>query len=252
LKEGYEGIRGVTGKGENGWGPWYTASMKRIISFDLDGTLVRGRYGDLVWNEGIPCEYAKKYALPFEEARSLIRRQYEAVGDGEVVWYNIGVWLDKFGLAVSPKELLDRYESRIELMPHALEVLGRLKERYSLVVASNAARIFVEKETGVAGITGYFDHIVSATTDYGVLKKENAFFHRLMDRLGASPEEMVHVGDHRIFDYEVPSRLGIEAYHLEEGAAPGMKGLSACEEQGRGQNGDRVIGSLRELLDRLL
>jgi HAD superfamily hydrolase (TIGR01549 family) len=219
-----------------------------LISFDLDGTLVHGRYGDLVWNEGIPIEYAKKHALPFEEARSLIRRQYEAVGDGDVTWYNIGTWLDRFGLTVTPQELLDRYESSIELLPYARDVLERLSGRYVLAIASNAARIFVEKETRAAGITGYFAHVVSAATDYGVLKKEDAFFHRLMNRLGVSPEEMVHVGDHRIFDYEVPSRLGIEAYHVIDGP----QSPAAFDERHEDGSGGRVIGGLAELLDRLL
>ena len=28
--------------------------MKKIISFDLDGTLVHGKYGDIVWNQEYP------------------------------------------------------------------------------------------------------------------------------------------------------------------------------------------------------
>ncbi len=218
--------------------------MKRIISFDLDGTLVHGAYGDLVWNHGIPQEYAKRYQIPFEEAKAMIRKEYEAVGDGEVIWYNIEVWLERFKLPVSPEDLLERYETHIELMPHAREVLEFLEKKYTLVIASNAARIFVEKETETAGIVGYFDHIISAATDYGILKKEEAFFHRLLATLGAGPEEMVHVGDHALFDYEVPTSLGIESYHLSQKAV--LAGRKEKE-----TNGGGVITSLKELLGRL-
>ena len=50
--------------------------MKKVVSFDLDGTLVDAGYGDVVWNRGIPEEYAKKYCISFEEAKVLIRKQY--------------------------------------------------------------------------------------------------------------------------------------------------------------------------------
>jgi len=37
--------------------------MKKIVSFDLDGTLVDAGYGDVVWNHGIPEEYAKRHRM---------------------------------------------------------------------------------------------------------------------------------------------------------------------------------------------
>lgn len=218
--------------------------MKKVISFDLDGTLVDGKYGDLVWNHGIPEEYGRQYSVPFEEARGMIRREYEAVGDGDITWYDIEVWLQRFNLSVSAEELLDRYASHIELLPHARTVLESLKDRYTLVVASNAARIFVEKETSVAGLTGYFSHIISATTDYLTIKKEETFFRKLLDTVGVSPEEMVHIGDHVVYDYEVPSRLGIESYHFTQEPS-----AMFCQQEET--NGHRVIRSLKELLDRL-
>ncbi|OPY68322.1 MAG: hypothetical protein A4E62_02077 [Syntrophorhabdus sp. PtaU1.Bin002] len=52
----------------------YNITMKKIISFDLDGTLVHGKYGDIVWNQGIPEEYADKYGFTFDEAVSRVRQ----------------------------------------------------------------------------------------------------------------------------------------------------------------------------------
>ena len=138
-----------------------------------------------------------------------------------------------FDLPVEPDELLDRYESYIELLPFAREVLEALRERYTLVIASNAARIFVEKEIGVARIGHYFTHIVSATSDFGIVKKGDKFYERLLARLDAAPHEVAHVGDHRIFDFEAPSRFGIDSYHL------------SAETNGQ----TRVISDLRALLE---
>ncbi|MBP1750119.1 MAG: HAD-superfamily hydrolase, subfamily variant 1 [Deltaproteobacteria bacterium] len=78
--------------------------MKKVISFDLDGTLVDARYGDMVWNHGIPEEYAKAYGMTFDDARAYIRTQYESVGDGDILWYEIRHWLTRFSLDVAADE----------------------------------------------------------------------------------------------------------------------------------------------------
>jgi putative hydrolase of the HAD superfamily len=171
--------------------------MKKVISFDLDGTLVNAGYGDMVWNHGIPVEYSKKYNIPFHEAKALIRGQYESVGDGDLLWYEIDYWLEKFHLSVTSEELLKRYESQIEPLTYAGEVLEKLDEKYTLVIASNAARCFIEKELDYTGFRQYFTHIVSATTDYKMVKKEEGFYRKLCERLQIMPSDIVHVGDTR-------------------------------------------------------
>lgn len=217
--------------------------MKKIISFDLDGTLVHGKYGDMVWNHGIPDEYARKYGMSFEAAKRLIRDQYEEVGEANIEWYHIELWLRKFDLPVSPKMLLDRYESHIELFPDTREVLEALMASYTLIVASNAARIFVDKELSYANLTSHFTHIISATSDYCMVKKEKGFYKKLCTTLHISPHEIVHVGDHRVFDFETPSQLGIEAYHF----VPDQQ--EACDKS-HGSNGNTIY-RLSDLLDKL-
>ena len=217
--------------------------MKKIISFDLDGTLVHGKYGDMVWNHGIPEEYALKYEMSFEEAKKLIRAQYEEVGEANIEWYHIEHWLNKFDLPVSAKTLLDRFESHIEPFPDTKEVLEALMETYTLIVASNAARIFVDKELSYANLTSHFSHIISATSDYGMVKKEAGFYEKLCATLNASPDEIVHVGDHRVFDFEAPSRLGIDAYHI-------VYDPPAASGESSGKNG-KTIYRLSDLLDKI-
>lgn len=185
---------------------------RKIISFDLDGTLVSARYGDMVWNHGVPEEYAKKYSMEFKEAQEAVIREYKTLGDGDLLWYDIEYWLKRFGLSASPEELLKRYEDYIVPAQDAKNVLGRLGVRYTLIVASNAARIFVEKELEHTGLAPYFSHIISATSDYGMVKKGEDFYKRLCDEMGAKASDLIHIGDHPLFDYRAPLSLGIESY----------------------------------------
>ncbi len=223
---------------------------KKVISFDLDGTLVSSVYGDMVWNHGIPEVYAKKYAVTFDEARTLVMDQYRSVGDGDLLWYEIEYWLKRLDLPVTADELLTKYEPHIEALPDTQEVIEALKDTYTLVISSNAARIFVEKELGHTGLARHFRHIISATTDYKMIKMEPAFYRKLCQTLGVSHEEIVHVGDHKTFDYEVPSALGIEAYYFKgQGSGFHPAGVTGGHESTEG-NG-RVIHNMRELLDKL-
>ncbi len=216
--------------------------MKKVVSFDLDGTLIDAKYGDMVWNHGIPEEYSKKYGISFDEARTAVMDQYRSVGDADLLWYEIDYWLKRFDLPVTADILLDRYEEFIKPLAGATEAIEYLKNRYILVIASNAARIFVEKELGYTGLTRHFSRIVSATTDCGIVKKEPEFYRRLCSFLDVSEREIIHVGDHRVFDFEVPSGLGIEAYHVTD--------KPWGEADGNGGDG-KVIGSLAELLEKL-
>jgi HAD superfamily hydrolase (TIGR01493 family) len=209
--------------------------MKKIISFDLDGTLVDGTYGDMVWNHGVPEEYSREYGIPFDRARELVRNEYLSVGDGRLEWYNIQYWLERFNLTVPADELLARYESYIVLLPFAREVLETLGEKYVLIIASNAARIFVEKEVSHADIGHHFTSVISATSDYRIVKKGDSFYKTLCEELHVSPEDIVHVGDHKIFDFEAPTRFGIESYHVHS----------------EGNGHERVIPNLKVLLDKL-
>jgi putative hydrolase of the HAD superfamily len=53
------------------------------------------------------------------------------------------------------------------------------------------------------------------------------------ERMNVSPAEIIHVGDHREFDFEAPQRIGIRSYFLD---------------RTKKDTGAQVIHSLEELL----
>jgi putative hydrolase of the HAD superfamily len=210
--------------------------MAKIISFDMDGTLVDPEFTDWVWLHGIPTLYAEKGGLSFEEAKHFVVEEYLKVGEGAIEWYDIKYWFKFFKLEQNWKDLMERYVDKIDIYPDINPLLDRLRGRFPLVLTSNAGREFIDVEMEATGLRKYFDRIFSATSDFGEVKKTMGFYQRICQILGARPQEIVHVGDHYEFDYLVPRSLGIHAFYLDRSGE---------------KQGDLILRDLRDLEKRL-
>ncbi len=206
--------------------------MVKIISFDMDGTLIDPEFTDWVWSHGIPTLYAKKEGIGFLEAKSMVEEEYRKVGEGAIEWYDIKYWLNFFGLNPDWKALMEPYIDKIKVYSDVNHVLDRLKERNSLILTSNAGKEFIDIELRATGIGKYFDRIFSATSDFGQVKKTIHFYQTVCEILKVSPGEIVHVGDHYEFDYLVPRSLGIHAFYLDRSGK---------------QKGEFILSNLKEL-----
>ena len=187
----------------------------KLISFDLDSTLVDPTYTTFVWEIGIPRLYAGKYNTSLSEATSIVKAEYERIGDSALEWYDIKYWFEYFKLPGRWENLLEEHRDKIRAFPEVKEVLEDLVQHYDLIVTSNAAREFVEVEIREAEIEDYFTRIFSATSDFGQVKKAPQFYEKICNIMGTIPSNAVHVGDHYEFDYVVPKGLGMEAYYLD-------------------------------------
>lgn len=189
--------------------------MTKVISFDMDGTLVDSEFTEWVWSHGIPSLYATKRGISFSEAKVRVEEEYGKVGEGALEWYDIKYWFRFFDLDADWKKLMERYVDKIRVYGDVVETLEALRGRFPLVLTSNAGREFIDVELEATGLRKYFDRIFSATSDFRQVKKTVGVYERICQILGAEPDEVLHVGDHYDFDYLVPKSLGIQAYHLD-------------------------------------
>lgn len=187
---------------------------KTFISFDVDGTIVKPEYNELIWFKEVPQLYAEKYGVNFEKAKQLVIEEYERVGENDVRWYTLGYWLKHFGFNTSEEKILEKYAEYVELYPEVLPVLKRLKRNYTLVVASAMSKDFIAVKLRKKEIFRYFERVFSAISDFGLIKKEVTFYQRVCQSLGIPPSQLIHVGDNYEADYLVPRKTGIKAFYL--------------------------------------
>jgi HAD superfamily hydrolase (TIGR01549 family) len=207
-------------------------SGKGLISFDLDSTLIDATYTTFVWEIGIPQVYAWKHSIDLAEAASIVKAEYESMGDSSLEWYDISYWFTYFKLPGRWQDLMEEHRGKIRAFPEVREVLEDLIQSHDLIIVSNAAREFVEIETREANIEQYFTRAFSTTSDFKEVKKTAHTYKQICDLMGAKPLETIHVGDHYEFDYLVPKRFGIEAYYLDR--------------DGKGPKDDFTVRDLRE------
>jgi len=188
----------------------------RVISFDLDGTLVDHHFADSVWHEGMAELYAKRYNVDSNEAKERLLSLYREVGESSLLWYDLTYWFKRLDLPGSPQELLERFRNRVRVFPEVHEVLKSLKEKsaFKLVLFSNAAREFMEIELQEGKLQEYFSLTISCVSDWGRVKDENAY-KRLSFVLGVPPKEILHVGDNELFDFLYPKAVGIKTILID-------------------------------------
>ena len=183
----------------------------KVVSFDVEGTLVTPDFSYAVWFEAIPQRYAEKNGINLELARKAVEDEYGKVGDQRLEWYDVRYWFDKLGLG-TPVPVMQRCESRVCYYPEVKEVLASLSERYKLVVASGSTRDFLRHL--LQDIEPYFSEIYSSITDYRQLKTSE-FYLKMCQAMRVEPEQVVHIGDNWQFDYVAPSEMGIQAFYLD-------------------------------------
>ena len=209
----------------------------KVVSFDLDGTITDSWFVDSVWLEGMPHVYALQKGISLESARKEVKRQYDKIGRERLEWYNLQHWIDRFQLNVSPAELLHRYENRIRVFPEVPHILEEIRSRnFRQIILSNARREFVDLELEKTNLSPFFDHVFSSTSDFGLIKKSVDVFRKVCEVCGVSPQDMVHVGDDLVFDFQVPTQLGTNAFFLDR--------------SGRSK-GDFVVHNLRDFEEKL-
>ncbi len=198
----------------------YSMGGIKVISFDIEGTLVTPDFSIAIWHEGIPSLYAQRNKISLQEAKARIEKEYQEIGEMRVEWYDIKYWFQRFQLS-HYQQFLESYRHRVVYYPETIPVLASLTKRYILIATSSSVREFLPYL--LVEINRYFTRVFSSTSDYNQLKTPS-FYLKVCQEMNILPEEMVHIGDNREFDFTNPRQVGINALHLNRKANPSYEG----------------------------
>ena len=190
----------------------YSKNILKIISFDVDGTLVDLEYNDLIWFKEIPELIAKKKRISFEKSLKYVGEEYNKLGEHNLNWYDINYWVTYFGLKVSPNNILDKYESQVKIFPEVISLLEELKKNFILIIISSMPREFLIPKMKKLG--KYFKFSFSALSDFKELKNSE-IYSKISKTLNVLPEQILHIGDHWEFDYLAAQKAGMKAIYLD-------------------------------------
>lgn len=221
--------------------------MLKVISLDMDGTLVQPDFVNAVWQEGIPALYARRHKRDLAAAARLVQEAYDAVGQESKDWYDLRYWFRRFDIEGDLDQLMASYRDKISFFPEVQPVLNRLKEKYPLIVISNAAQEFLDIE--LEPVKDCFTHIFSCVSHFHRVKKDGSVYRDICQRLGLPPEEMCHVGDHYQFDYVAPSSLGIRACFVDRSG--GVNRVAQASVPASGAQASLAVGlnTVKDLLE---
>ena len=227
----------------------------RAIFFDAVGTLfdVKGSVGEVY------LSYAQKYGVPntpemvttlnmrfkevmkdmpapvFSVERPEKLKQIERLWWFDVVhavFYRVGMFehFDDFF-----EEVFEAFghATHWELFPETLEVLAKLKERgFELGIITNFDTRYFQVARAL-GLDSFFDSVTISSLAGAAKPAEQIFSHALEQHM-LNPEEVLHVGDHRIEDFEGAQWAGLHPVLIDR--------------SGSGLYDNRIFSSLVPLL----
>jgi FMN phosphatase YigB (HAD superfamily) len=210
-------------------------SLVKVVSLDMEGTLIDHSFSNVIWDQELPRLYAEKHGCGLDTALTRVEAEYCEVGAERIEWYDVDYWFRRWGLEVDWRQLIRGHAHLIKVYPEVAEALQKLRRVYPIVVSSNTIREFLELQLEAVG--GRFDRVFSAPSDFKMVKRDEGFFRKILDALTLEPYQLAHVGDHKEFDYYAAKSLGVEAYYLDRSGAA---------------RGPDTVRDLLEFVDRLM
>ncbi|MCX6815481.1 MAG: HAD family hydrolase [Candidatus Aenigmarchaeota archaeon] len=215
----------------------------KVISFDIDGTIIDFKYNIAFWDEAIPHLYAKRHGISLEAAKKIVLEENDKVGQKDIRWYKPSFWFEKFDLG-DHKTILNDLKHHVNIYSDTVPALKSLHKKFKLIVVTANTNEFVDIKLEVENMGSFFDKKFSVIDDFNGIKTPDVF-KTVAETLHVLPEEIVHVGDDPQFDYVMPRELGINAFLIDR---PDAYELFKKPEYRKNVDESHIIKDLRELV----
>jgi 2-haloacid dehalogenase len=183
----------------------------KFVTFDMNGTLIKFSIADAtreVLGDRLPAEVADEYL----QATKAYRID-ECMGDYKPFHQIIANSMERasrrLGLEYREADARAIYEIVPTWGPYpgVTEALNRLAEAVPLVIITNSDTAHAVRLS--ENLKAPFEAVISAE-QMGVYKPRLAAFEYMFDKLGVTPEEIVHVSASPMYDLRSAATLGIK------------------------------------------
>ncbi|HKP53235.1 MAG TPA: HAD family hydrolase [Chloroflexia bacterium] len=189
----------------------------------------------------------------FRELRQTVRDsgvELSAVEGTKRVLAQMGIHPPDATLEAVVAELEHECLPSVEMVLGADVTLEQLRnDGYRLGVVSSAGYPpFVEMALEMLGIRTYFSEVLTSAGE-GIYKSDPEIFRRAAMRLGATPQEAIHVGDHAIYDVQAAKRAGLSAiwFIAQARRTSQLHGTSWDEAARAGEGADAIVEKMEKL-----
>lgn len=216
-----------------------------------------GRTLSKLASEGILPGYEPH--LPERANKLFLTLRQEVRESGVEVSAVEGAWrvFKQMGLAIhaadierAVQQLEEECLPAVEMVLGASLALATLRDAgYTLCIVSSAGYPpFVELALEKLGLRAFFSEIVTSAGE-GMYKSNPELFRRAVARLGASPQEGVHVGDHAVYDVRAAKAAGLATvwFAAQARRTAELHGVTWNEAAQAGSEADAIITDLRDL-----
>lgn len=211
----------------------------RTLFVDMDGTLTDLAFDRGFFTEMLPRRYAEAAGVDYAGAVEHVRRELAAVR-GTLEWYSLASLSRTFGLDLAA--LTEELAHGIVLQPGALDFLERSRERYRLVLVTNADPGVLTIKLARTGLAAWFDGVICAH-DLGAAKEEAVFYERLAKLEPDCPRAGLLIDDN-LFAVAAARRAGLAAVVVRR---PDLSRPPRAPEEVEGP----AVHDVSELLDQL-
>lgn len=183
----------------------------KFVTFDMNGTLIKFAINDTmrdVLGDRLPAEVADEYlrickAYRIDECTGEYKPFHQIVAD------SMARASRKVGIEFRAEDAREVYD-RIPTWgpyPGVTEALNRLAEAVPLVIITNSDTAVAERLA--ANLKAPFEVIITAE-QMGMYKPRLGTFEYMFDKLGVTPDEIVHVSASPMYDHRSAAIMGIE------------------------------------------
>lgn len=186
-------------------------TQPKFATFDMNGTLIKFAINDAmreVLGERLPAEIADEYlrickAYRIDECTGEYKPFHQIVAD------SMERASRRVGLEFRAADARAVYERIPSFGPHpgVTEALNRLAEAVPLVIITNSDTAHAVQLA--ENLQAPFDTIISAE-QMGMYKPRLGAFEYMFDKLGVTPDEIVHVSASPMYDLRSAAIMGIE------------------------------------------